>query len=298
MLHDDDSGTPNSDVIERDAPLVGSATERVLAELASSTASLRETIRRDVERVEEMRAADFTGARYEEFADDACVYAVKFLNARLKTGEIVLVCAAGNVPVPFTEEDLATFARSKADREDLAYMTVAEAFRRFTEHALRRGEWDPRRGAALNTYFVGLCVRMLRDVYRTWQGKHRSRVAEHDRVLDPDDVALALTPAGAAVDERTLDLADAVLALAEHEKGMHTRVMVLMTVEGYTQDEIADRLGLTRKQVEGRLRRFRERARAARDSGLLADGRYRARARETRETRRRVLLTDESTGPR
>ncbi|GCD99781.1 putative transcriptional rgulator [Embleya hyalina] len=259
---------PNSGIAGQNVVLAQPATDRILGEL-DAAAKMSERLVRDVERVEEMRVHDFTGARYEAFADDVCRYGIRFLNARLRTGEIVVACAERGRPVRFTEEDLKTFSRSRADREDLAVMTVTQAILRFTKQALRDGGWDPQRGALLTTYFCGLCLLVLGDTYRAWRTQHHDRVMRYDKRLGIEFLARAITPADSEPSSRQLALAQAVVTLAENERSQHTRVIVQMTAQGQTQNEIADHLGLTRKQVEGRLRRFREKAKSARERGTL-----------------------------
>jgi DNA-directed RNA polymerase specialized sigma24 family protein len=111
------------------------------------------------------------------------------------------------------------------------------------------GLWDVTRGATIRTYFVGACILHFPNVYNrsaggTWL----------DSLLTKEDPATTLE---ASADENEFGRPDqralVMSALRKVVPDSETREIVLGTAAEYTQKEIADRLGMTRKAVEMRL---------------------------------------------
>ena len=80
--------------------------------------------------------------------------------------------------------------RSGIPRDDalmLAEDTVADAIVNFRDRVLKRGIWDPSRGANLTTFFIGNCLLyQFPNLYRRWhQDYFRSR--KQERIPDGDD---------------------------------------------------------------------------------------------------------------
>ncbi|MGA5703080.1 hypothetical protein [Peterkaempfera bronchialis] len=61
---------------------------------------------------------------------------------------------------------LEILARSSGVRDDLALSTVAEGIKRF--RAAGADAWHPGKGASLRTYFIGRCLWIFADHFRSW----------------------------------------------------------------------------------------------------------------------------------
>jgi len=145
---------------------------------------------------------------------------------------------------------------------ELAVDTVMVSLRSFLESVLKKGGWDPARGASLKTFFIGKCLWEFPNVYKRWRRK-----AAHwsGHVLDATAVAGA---AGATEgpDAQVVRQAAAAAALERVSKDSARRAFVLQGM-GYTHDEIAADLGLDdakavenllgyqRRRVQGRQER-------------------------------------------
>jgi DNA-directed RNA polymerase specialized sigma24 family protein len=147
-----------------------------------------------------------------------------------------------------------------ADVDDLSSPTVNEGLKLFARGGLAR--WDPSRGAALTTWFIGSCALVFPGVYRQWQ-RGREERGEWEVPLDAADAAGARSELGrravfgnpeALVVQRTA-AEDALGRL-----GSPTDQQIMrMTVDGFSQQEIATALSLTVRAVEGRIYRIQQR---------------------------------------
>ncbi|HUY50646.1 MAG TPA: hypothetical protein VMV92_33895 [Streptosporangiaceae bacterium] len=188
----------------------------------------------------------FTGPAYAAFEDELATYGHQVMTAWLATGHIFTRCReAGlsllSLPIPFS------------DREDLAQETVAEALRTFRSTGLEQGGWRPEGGASLKTYFTGALFRQFANI---WRKRLRTPGASTGLSLEtlPSDIeSHDRGPAETSVqrDEIRRGLADI--------KSDRTRVALVLTEDGYEQEEIAEILGpdVTPRGVEGYLRRHR-----------------------------------------
>jgi DNA-directed RNA polymerase specialized sigma24 family protein len=120
----------------------------------------------------------------------------------------------------------------------------------FRDRVLKPGRWSQQGGATLKTYFVGQVLIQFVPVFKAWLRTGRREVpveempADRDRsaLIDPEERAVASVEA-----DRLLGLADGT-----------TRAIILLRSRGYSQEEIAELLGLpSAKAVEARLYRFR-----------------------------------------
>jgi RNA polymerase sigma factor (sigma-70 family) len=145
----------------------------------------------------------------------------------------------------------------ETDYEDLAQETTARALGAFKKKATQGNGWRPDGGASLKTYFSRALLYQFANV---WRGHLRTDAAE---ALPLDEVAdirsTAPNPEDLLVQQ---DLIRRGLADVPNEK---TRVALALTEEGFDQEEIAEILGITKRAVEGLLRRHRERIAAMAD---------------------------------
>lgn len=134
---------------------------------------------------------------------------------------------------------------------ELAVDTVMVSLRSFLESVLKKGGWDPARGASLKTFFIGKCLWEFPNVYRQW----RRKAARWSGVLLDGDGRAVEGAAGATApaDAKFLREQAAADALRLVSKDAARKAFVLQDM-GYTHDEIALDLGLAdAKAVENLL---------------------------------------------
>jgi DNA-directed RNA polymerase specialized sigma24 family protein len=144
----------------------------------------------------------------------------------------------------------------------LAADTVVAALKAFLEKVLKANKWDPRRGASLKTYFVGQCCFQFPNVLRGHY-RHLKRNRE-DAYADPTQhlVGAHQGPDSAVIEnESARELLSAISSDAAREA-------FALQVIGYTEDEIAERLGVAdAKAIENMLGYQRRKARQQRLEG-------------------------------
>ncbi|WP_039934522.1 sigma factor-like helix-turn-helix DNA-binding protein [Streptomyces viridochromogenes] len=233
-------------------------------------------IRNQVERVEALRAKNFTGARYELLADELFRYAYVPLMAKMGSGEIAALASDSATPLAMSPEELQTLRSSQADRDELAVRTIAAALQTFTRRALGERRWRPEenRGrdgqpASLETYFFGQCLLVFPREMRRWRAERADRFARTANRLSPHYVRHRLGyETGSAPDGEVAALCDGVLTLLESAPARE-RAVVTLTLDGHSAGEIADLLHMTVPAVESVLYRFRRKARGWRRRGGL-----------------------------
>jgi DNA-directed RNA polymerase specialized sigma24 family protein len=145
--------------------------------------------------------------------------------------------------------------------EDIAAEAVETCLHRFRERVLPSGQWDPERGASLEDFF---CVCCLPDVANRWRW-HLRRLPEISIPLEAvsGDQILAL-PFGAGADPanhvENEDLAARILAPM---KPVDQKAFTLLAA-GWTPEEIAHTLGISRNTFDARISRARKAARTRR----------------------------------
>jgi RNA polymerase sigma factor (sigma-70 family) len=131
--------------------------------------------------------------------------------------------------------------------------TVAVALREFRERALVRRLWSPDGGASLKTYFIGTCLFVFPNVFRAWQrGEDRWGRIDLDESTPDLESETHNDPA---------DIVPLRVDVTEHLRSLdpRTAAVIVLTAERYTQQEIAEILGMTIRAVEGILNRHRRR---------------------------------------
>ncbi|MFE5084441.1 sigma-70 RNA polymerase sigma factor region 4 domain-containing protein [Streptomyces mirabilis] len=189
-----------------------------------------------------------------ETRDRLWVYGFFTLKRMISDGEIFEKCAAKKRGLRPSLDDLRTLQDSVEDRDALAGDTLTSAMDQVND---TWSTWSPKRGATLETYFVGGLTLHFPSVFRRWQ-RNRWRLVF---VPAADAAPLALHAAGLFAHGDPGRQADLRAALEEVMRlaGPEVRAILARTVAGETQDEIAEHLESSRKAVEGRLYRFRRR---------------------------------------
>ena len=222
------------------------------AGLAESTTRLQA----DRELRDALAAENFTGPAYAVFEDELASYGHQVMTAWLATGHIFTLCRQAGL-------NLLSLAIPFSDREDLAQETVAEALRTFKRKGLEQGGWRPEGGASLKTYFTGALFRQFANI---WKKRLRAREASTGSSLEtlPSDTESPDPgPAATAVQR------DKIRRGLAGIKNDRTRIALVLTEDGYEQEEIAEILGpdVTSRGVEGYLRRHRRHVAARNDEG-------------------------------
>jgi DNA-directed RNA polymerase specialized sigma24 family protein len=217
-------------------------------------AELAARLQADCEMRDKLAAQGFAGETYAVLEDELAGYGYQLMTAWLASGHIFTRCRqAGlgtlSLPIPFS------------DREDLAQETVADALGSFRRKGLVQGGWRPDGGASMKAYFTGALLLQFANIWR-----RRLRAPATSRALSLDTLpteleSLVPDPADVAVQRDEIRRA---LVSMENDR---TRIALVLTQDGYEQDEIAEILGpgTTPRAVEGLLRRHRRRLAARHD---------------------------------
>ncbi|MFI7449620.1 hypothetical protein ACIBQX_19135 [Nonomuraea sp. NPDC049714] len=203
---------------------------------------------------DEMARYDFTGEMYQRFENELARYGMSVLRGWMYTGYIFKLTATRKFFLAPTDVELEELQRDSDAREELATMTVALALPRFRQHALVEGGWRYEGGASLPTYFMGACLFIFPNEFRSRraQQKRWSRaLAQGAILLDPD--------AGITADLESQALGRIRVRDDLGRAGERTRAIVALTLDGYSQEEIAELLGeASVRAVEGALYRWRK----------------------------------------
>ncbi|MFF3528239.1 RNA polymerase sigma factor [Streptomyces rubiginosohelvolus] len=225
----------------------------------------------DAELFEQLKADGFVGARFDMLKDRLWVYGWKVLRAWMRDGTIIERCRERRIhfPAPYTE--IEELMRRDEVRQEIAIDCLTTAVPQFLANCLQ--EWRPSGGRGLNTWFLHIALYHYREAYRRWAGGHRQRMRE---ILGPDMVTVynmesgkwGFTPVESPENQTVLrETLRIILAEASMEERAVCEAMLQET--GATQEEIAQKLQTTRKSVERRLSRVRQRARKLGDAGLI-----------------------------
>lgn len=157
----------------------------------------------------------------------------------------------------------------RADALELAEDTVADAIVHFRDHVLKRGHWNPAKGASLTTFFIGNCLMFqFPNLYRKWRSE-RGKAARTEFIDTDDEKGHAATlvrtredPANQVVDRDHWRRVTA--EILEPVAGDTNRAILKLRAEGFGIDEIAELLGLDYDAVESRIYRARQQIRARR----------------------------------
>ncbi|WP_159029533.1 hypothetical protein [Streptomyces qaidamensis] len=199
----------------------------------------------DVAVVRAVRADGYTGERADRLMQRLAAYGWPILHHWIGTGEIFARCAAGGRPVSSPPTH---FPWNDEEQSTLATETLLSAVPFFRRYALQQGQWDPRRGAGLTTYFMGACVSCFAVTYRKWwkQQLDSQRLARWD---DSNEALIQLP------DPRTPDPCHTALVRDEVSRTLtrihdpKLRKAMGMRALGYTEREAAQSVGLTAKAL-------------------------------------------------
>ena len=193
----------------------------------------------------------YAGPEWERFRTALAEYGIAVLRTWIISGRIFVECR---------RKGFGAIAQRKRAANDealgLAGETVAVSLVFFRDEVLIPGRWDMTKGASLNTFFIGACIRHFPNVYRRLDGCEIVGFLARERDENEEDGVLAIgDPIPFNRPDRRYELKDAVNSIDD----TIVREVLLDEAVGYTQAETAARLGKTLWTVEGRMRRYRGR---------------------------------------
>ncbi|MEU0074107.1 hypothetical protein ABZ027_31900 [Streptomyces sp. NPDC006332] len=236
--------------------------------LALELSRVEERRARDRELFAEFQATGFEGPAYEMFRQRLWLYGWNVLRSWMKDGTVIARCRKRNIyfKAPYTEVE--EMMRRAEVREDIAIDCLSRAVPYYLSDCLQ--QWDPEGGRNLTTFFMPIALHHFRDAYQRWAREYRRRLYELSGNslyrTDDDGFTVWSPPVVPGPEEQTVLRETLILILAK--ASLDERAVCEAMLTGATQEEIAQKLGTTRKSVERRLSRVRRRART-----LAADGR-------------------------
>ncbi|MFC0439661.1 sigma-70 family RNA polymerase sigma factor [Kutzneria buriramensis] len=141
------------------------AIERAEAEWAADRIA---RLQADHDLVEELRADGFDSRGYAVFTQTLADYGLPVIQAWIRRRDIFRLTAKRGRPVTCSDELRERLSRDFDDRQELASMVVARALVHFRDLALVRGGWSPQGGASLTTFFIGACIQVFPNEFRSW----------------------------------------------------------------------------------------------------------------------------------
>jgi RNA polymerase sigma factor (sigma-70 family) len=227
------------------APLPGVAVLAPAPDDAESPARLEA----DRQLRDTLREASYTGPAYAVFEAELAAYGREVMTVLIATGLIFVRCKEDGYP-------LLMLPIPADDREDLVQETVGKALASFKRNGLERGGWKPEKGRSLKGYFTHTLFGQFSNIWKKRVRDQQDRAEHCGPSLDELPVGTRLPGADPADIYALREEVRRALAGIGHER---TRVTLAMTELGFTQDEIAEILGVTRRAVEGYMRRYRRR---------------------------------------
>jgi DNA-directed RNA polymerase specialized sigma24 family protein len=205
----------------------------------------------------------FEGTTWRRVAEALVEYGFTVMRSWVVTGHVFVKLREKGRPL-----DAQTAGIPRDDALELAEDTVAEAIVHFRDRVLKRGAWDPAKGASLTTYFIGNCLMFqFPNLYRTWRSD-RAKGLRLDSMADDDrDNSIVLLPSPDDPEHEVVSRDHdqrATAEILEPVSGETNKTILRLRAEGFGVDEIAELLGLDYKAVESRIYRAREAIRARR----------------------------------
>lgn len=202
----------------------------------------------DADLVHSLRQQGFHGPDWDFFVNELAKYGIAVVTGWMRRGIMATKCAEKNIKVP----TLPDWVRDDhAAIDDIATETVAEALVAFRDEVLVPGVWDPAKGAALRTFFVGQCMRRYANVARRWLKEARSRTE-----MVTDDANILDTTGILAVEDDAIRSVTAQRILQGVTNPRAARALA-MDACGYTNQQIALALGTTLAAAASLIKRAR-----------------------------------------
>ncbi|MEU2543839.1 hypothetical protein ABZ618_00035 [Streptomyces roseolus] len=226
-------------------------------------------IARDAVRIKEVADGGFTGRAYEVFEAELILEVQPVLLGMLRTGtlaQLALKHAARQGHDFFVHADDLRLLRTSSEVRDTFMVDVlAAAMKKFHEDLLAGKGWradhnGPRGASCLTSYIITVCTWMFRRAYVRW-ATERVRWDRVNAVYDFTEDAVNQAGIGGLIGAAGYEIDTEVFGTDFEEildeQAPATQAVVRLTVMGFDDTEIAERLKLTHGAVRMRKTRFR-----------------------------------------
>ncbi|MFC9825228.1 hypothetical protein ACFWG6_29025 [Streptomyces erythrochromogenes] len=223
--------------------------------------------------VEELSHYGFEGPEYMKFRDELWLRSEPILKGMLRSGELgrlsIKYHRGRGIPLWISAEDAAALKADTAARDEILVDMQMNALETFRRKALIEKGWDPnyngpRGPRCLMSFYIDKCIWEFGRLFKEWA---QERVRRH-RSYALSDFGEE-TPGGR---RGIAGLLQASRYLAEFEadrfvtgfeeildkQKVETQAVIRLTIDGYPDAEIADKLKITNGAVRMRKVRFRE----------------------------------------
>ncbi|MFF8392700.1 hypothetical protein [Streptomyces sp. NPDC016172] len=219
-------------------------------------------------RIEELACGGFEGLAYEVFEVELYREAEPILLGMLRKGTLARLalkqCKIRGWKF-FVHEDDMRLLHSSSERDVIMVDVLAEAMRKFRRDLQNGRGWTadyngPRGACCLMSYFIGQCVWVFRRAYVRW-ARQRVSWARLHAVYDFTEEAGNEAGIGGLLQAASYEIESEVFSTGFEdileEQAPETQAVVRLTVMGFPDTEIAERLKLTSAAVRKRRSRFR-----------------------------------------
>ncbi|WP_435613607.1 RNA polymerase sigma factor [Streptomyces sp. bgisy159] len=226
-------------------------------------------IEQDAARIEELACGGFEGLAYEVFEIELYREAEPILLGMLRKGTLARLalkqCKSRGWKFFVHEDDMLLLRSSSAERDVIMVDVLAEAMRKFRRDLQSGRGWTadyngPRGACSLMSYFIGQCVWVFRRAYVRW-ARQRVSWARLHAVYDLTEDAANDAGIGGLLRATSYEIESEVFSTdfedILEEQAPETQAVVRLTVMGFPDSEIAERLKLTSATVRKRRSRFR-----------------------------------------
>lgn len=174
----------------------------------------------------------------------------KTIKKQLRTGELAQASNAMGRPIEWQFDDKRLLLESEELRDELAAEVLLRADALFFKHVKN---WNPDKGAALPTYFIGACKQAFKGAYLAWAS------ARERRWFTTYETAAApwLDPNYSRSFTDQIEIEEIIAQIFDLAKPNQKAVLGLLYL-GYSQVDAAKALGLTPKTVERRMYQLRK----------------------------------------
>ncbi|MEV6653881.1 hypothetical protein [Streptomyces sp. NPDC051219] len=256
-------------------------------------------IEQDAARIEELACGAFEGLAYEAFEIEIYREAEPILLGMLRKGTLARLalkqCKSRGWKFFVHEDDMRLLHSSSSERDVIMVDVLAEAMRKFRRDLQSGRGWTadyngPRGACCLMTYFIGQCVWVFRRAYVRW-ARQRVSWARLHAVYDFTEDAANEAGIGGLLQATSYEIESEVFSTdfedILEEQAPETQAVVRLTVMGFPDTEIAERLKLTSATVRKRRSRFRTALyQAARERRIWIPGQLHTQAVSRRQNQR------------
>jgi DNA-directed RNA polymerase specialized sigma24 family protein len=187
----------------------------------------------------------FSGPAWDRFRRELARYGLGVLTSWIQRGAIY---AKVQALTGFTLGRPLDGWPDRQTAEDLATDTVVEALNYFRDRVLKTSQWQSSGGASLGTFFIGQCLFRFSNIYRSALRAEIDRINAAVKPMAelPEDEFEAIKGI-----EETVVARDHVAEALARVTTPRAREAIFLSAVGFTQEEIANRLGLSNaRQIE------------------------------------------------